>query len=121
MSKKRLSRTYLVALEIILLLVLYVLSYAPLVRFCEGPSPSRSDNYSRARGVYVLYEPVDLLIDLTPLRKPLFIWADLWRVGDSFKERHVIRMYNLDTLRAWCPTNGPPHSVTLMADPEWDG
>jgi hypothetical protein len=35
-------------------------------------------------GELPIYQPVDWLIDNTPLQRPLFWWADLWRVEDVF-------------------------------------
>ena len=70
--------------------VLYVMSYAPLVRFREGADSPDSSlllsgvgsslYYVYNKTEYPLYRPVDWLIEETPLDTPLLIWADLWGV-----------------------------------------
>ncbi len=67
------SRTLLVAFAMIVLPVAYVLNYAPVVRM----TPVRIGTS--------VYAPVDWMIDNTPLREPLFWWADLWGVRDDFR------------------------------------
>ena len=53
------------------LLLVYVLSYAPVERL-QMSMPLHLPN-----GVH---RPVEWLIDYTPLRKPLFVWADVWGI-----------------------------------------
>ena len=67
------SLTSIVAFAMLVLPVLYVLSYAPVVRLCDGPPPFAT-----------VYGPVDWMIDSTPLEEPLFKWADLWSVNMDF-------------------------------------
>ncbi len=71
-----------------------MLSYAPVVRVREGPDPE----YSMPETLlvsppdeYPPYKPVDWMIDNTPLRKPLFWWADLWGVGVEFELATLVR------------------------------
>ena len=67
----------------------YVLSYAPVVRVNgrEYIQAGRVDFWVPSDGIrFPLYKPVDWLIDNTPLRGPLFIWAGLWGVGGEFRE-----------------------------------
>ena len=83
-------------LPLVLLGVAYVLSYAPVVRF-KGP-------YSGNRpGAFLfpidgsdlpVYRPVDYLIDETPLREPLFLWADLWGVREPFEFASAVRNFS---------------------------
>jgi len=64
--------------------LLYVLSYAPVVRWTRNPSPLVASDGSR----FPVYKPLDWLIDNTPARNLLFRWADLWGVGDIFRFNH---------------------------------
>ncbi len=83
------SLTSLIALVLIMTPLLYVVSYAPVVRWNRGVDAP--DSYFWASGGvgefgvyesvdYPLYKPVDWLIDETPLSKPLLWWAELWGV-----------------------------------------
>jgi hypothetical protein len=85
-----------------LLAVLYVLSYAPVVKWKEStlPSVSATDPHTGHTVVITtpvdgqglpLYVPVDWLIDHTILRHPLLRWADLWDVGTTFRVMSNIR------------------------------
>ena len=58
--------------------VVYVLSYAPVVRFSNGHRLAYISEFPA-------YEPVDGLIDWTPLREPLLVWADIWQVRGNFE------------------------------------
>ena len=94
------SFTSLVAFGVVLLPFVYVLSYAPAVRVCGRTRPV--EELLTISGVYYMepvvfqqrladaslyppYQPVDWLIDNTPLRKPLFYWAELWGVREQFE------------------------------------
>ena len=95
------SRTSLVAFVLIVTPLVYVLSYAPVVRVCgrtaEVPFTVRdriSVSYSLPEtytlkpadaSLYPTYQPVDWLIDNTPLRQPLFYWAEIWGVRNQFQ------------------------------------
>lgn len=90
------SRTSIVAFAMILLPVLYVVSYAPFVRVCAGTYTERrthrisvldpSDVILPGDGSrYPAYKPVDWLIDNTPIRGPMFWWADIWGVRDELE------------------------------------
>lgn len=81
------------------LCVLYVLSYAPVVRFTGGseepdpwhpfaglvpPRPADSERFP-------IYAPIDWMIDHTPLARPLWWWAGLWGVRGDFEYAAVVR------------------------------
>lgn len=74
------SLTSLVAFGFCLLPIVYVLSYAPIVRFSEGP-----DRWFEVKEDYPLYHPVDWLIEQTPVREPFLGWAGIWGVRDRFQ------------------------------------
>ncbi len=59
---------------LLLLLVVYVLSYAPVYRWHYG-----SDRWTLPLADWeTVFVPVHFLIDETPLREPLLRWAALW-------------------------------------------
>lgn len=65
------------AIVVGILLLLYVLSYAPVYRLGKPLGFSRIDQPS------TIYRPVEWMIDNTPLAEPLFRWANCWGVrGD---------------------------------------
>ena len=76
------SRTSLVAFAMLLAPLLYVLSYAPVVRVCFD---------SHAIPPYELYAPIDWLTENTPLREPLFCWAEICGVRRVFEMRSAIK------------------------------
>lgn len=65
--------TAIVAL--LLLAAAYVGSYAPVVRFT-----------GTQRGDSIVYDPVDWILEREPFRTPLLAWANLWGVGDEFRQ-----------------------------------
>ncbi len=65
----------------VFVVVANVLSFAPNYRVL---SELRGD-ISPTRGIWRLYAPTNWLIDYTPLRAPLFAWADVWGVRDDFE------------------------------------
>lgn len=84
--------------------VLYVLSYAPVVRICQREvvlgilvTEEPEGRIHRVRiadsSRYPAYRTIDWVIDNTPLREPIFLWASAWGVreefefGKSFRER----------------------------------
>ena len=70
----------------VVLPLMYVLSYAPVVRVCEGPDPEDTTTFvENPPGRYPLYKPVNLLIDHTPFREPLLSWAEVWNVRARFE------------------------------------
>ena len=100
------SRTSLVAFAMIAGPFLYVLSYAPVVRICDGPDPEPpefvalySSFFVEKDPEYPLYVPVDWLIDNTPLETPLFIWAECWNVREHFRDEALFRMEREDHRR----------------------
>jgi hypothetical protein len=65
----------------LLLPVLYVLSYAPVYSVVR-----QNTNAMAPYGAsWVIYRPVDWLIDHTPLDGPLLTWANLWGVRMQFE------------------------------------
>ena len=81
MSRPR-TRGLATSLGLLLLLVmLYALSYAPAYRFHELP---RGGAGERA-GWQLAYRPVEWLIDRTPLSGLLLKWGDLWGVGGDLQ------------------------------------
>lgn len=115
------SLTSLVAFFLIVGPVVYVLSYAPVVRVCGRTVESRinletmpqsgaflpypdfgedavlvgSEVVIRQRvahsSLYPIYGPVDWLIGHTPLHAPLLSWADLWGVREAFELSEIER------------------------------
>lgn len=100
------SPRLVVALILVLAPILYVLSYAPVVRvlgrskeFANPPDLSAYSGNTRLVGqadcadasLYPAYGPVDFLIDHTPLREPLFSWAQIWDVRDDFENGRNLR------------------------------
>ena len=81
MKTRKPSLTSLVAFFLIVTPLVYVLSYAPVVRTGQVIC-----------GRSTVYRPVDWLIDNTPLRNPLFIWAGLFGVRRDFEIAGVRRM-----------------------------
>lgn len=83
--------------------VLYVLSYAPFVRLRGGIEYAPEDewggfhpmieSYGDGRD-YPAYKPVDWLIDRTPLRRPLFQWAGLFDVRSDMELAHSLRTFD---------------------------
>ena len=72
----------------------YVLSYAPMVKIKGG--------WAYGNGTITVsvpfdgdrlpfYRPLDWVIDSTPLKAPLFIWAGQWGVRDIFERAHGLR------------------------------
>ncbi len=80
----------------ITLLAVYPLSYAPVLRMVgpwksHGPISVGSPSTYFVSGTLHLpvdgrelpvYQPIDWLIDETPLREPLLDWAELWGLRD---------------------------------------
>jgi len=110
--------TVTVILLLFLLPVVYVLSSAPAVRLGLWPSAEVTTGNVVARrlkpgilrelrarkvgtsmivvvhghsGSIAAYKPVEWLIDETPLREPLFWWADVWGVGDDVRRLARLR------------------------------
>ncbi len=73
-----------VALALVLLAAAYLLSYAPVVRWHVAarvgtPGNTYLDGYDLP-----VYQPVDWIIDNTPLRTPLLWWTGVWGVRREF-------------------------------------
>lgn len=116
MRAARPSITSLVAFFLIVTPVVYVLSYAPVVRVCGrtvvefepdldipyppgthissypdfGDSPG-SEVLIADSSLYPMYGPVDWLMDHTSLRGPLLTWAELWSVREAFEVSEIER------------------------------
>lgn len=65
---------------------LYVMSYAP-VCWCMPTAESNGYVISPPCRHITAYRPVVWMIDRTPLRQPILMWADVWGV----RERMVLR------------------------------
>ena len=97
MKRQRPSITSLVAFVLITSPLVYVLSYAPVVRMSGGDTVF--DNEIIGAGDLVVadgasfpfFSPVDLIIDETPLRTPMLHWANLWGVRLEFEMGESIR------------------------------
>jgi len=78
---------------LLVLFVLYVISYSPVYALSKKYVYSRS--YTRNTEKYIanwdMYSPVNYLIDNTPLRAPLFTWASLWGVERDFRIGSITR------------------------------
>lgn len=70
----------LTSLLLLLLVLLYPLSYPPYlaVRYGDAFERETPGDYKHA-----LYRPVEYLIDATPLRKPLMRWGEAWGVDEE--------------------------------------
>lgn len=95
------SITSLVTFFLIVTPLVYVLSYAPVVRFLalseevDSAEPfagfmAPEPNDSREFPAYV---PIDWLIDNTPIRRPLFAWSGAWGVREDFEYAAEVRLY----------------------------
>jgi hypothetical protein len=73
---------------VVLVPLMYVLSYAPVYRLGMQRGWSGIDRQPAA------YRPVDWLIDNTPLNEPLYGWADLWGVRGDFVWAAAYRAFN---------------------------
>ncbi len=103
MNRRRPSITSLVAFFLIVSPLVYVLSFAPVVRICGQ------------RSLYPAYKPVNWMIDHTALREPLFIWAGIWGVRDEVEANSIARIIfdmapeeatgSTTPIQAW---SGPP-------------
>ncbi len=82
----------LTLVAVLLLPLLYVLSYAPVVRCIKANQPEDPYRLFVADGSDLpMYLPVDWLIDKTPLKKPLLWWAGFWGVGADFYLANGVR------------------------------
>ena len=84
------------AAAMVLILGMYVLSYAPVVRLKAGAGPAAVRLSPRGTTIGIdgddllFYKPIDTLIDHSPLaRKVLWYWASWWRVDRQF---HTTRL-----------------------------
>lgn len=98
-SRTKPSLTSLVAFVLIVLPIVYVLSYAPVFRFkIDAVTGDFTMADPPREGWQELYRPVEWLIDSTPMREPLLAWARLWGdyVGEDFRYRSDRRMAGED-------------------------
>ena len=78
--------------------LLYVLSYPVVVRAKYGRDAGLLFLFSAQEGLTV-YRPVDWLIDRTPVRGPLFFWADRWGVREEFESMELARFQPITHMR----------------------
>ena len=78
----------------------YILSYAPMYRWKQGPDPPPSIiEDERGNIVYIgpsglrtirlrlhRYAPVEWLIDNTLLSRPMLWWGDVWGCGETMRD-----------------------------------
>ncbi|REJ93206.1 MAG: hypothetical protein DWQ34_11170 [Planctomycetota bacterium] len=96
-GRNRSKRTVcLWALGAFLLTVHYVLSYAPAYRVMRD----WNGDLLPWGGYWWVYRPVDVLIDETPLQRPLMAWADVCGVRDEFDFAMFVR-----SSRSWDAEN----------------
>jgi hypothetical protein len=82
-----------VAAVVLFLVSVYALSYAPAFRLV------RAGNIHAPVDWWIVYRPMEWLIDETPLQTPLFVWARYCRVHDEMEVDTVIRRRN--RLKEW--------------------
>jgi hypothetical protein len=70
-----------IGLACVILPVLYVLSYAPVYRW----QANRQNQIFPVGPWRAIYDPVDWMMDKTPLRRPLLAWAEFWGIRSSFE------------------------------------
>lgn len=101
-SRIKPSHTSIIAFVLIVLPVLYVLSYAPFVRASRGRYSARRTHRMSvldpddvvlpgAGSRYPAYKPVDWLVDNTVLTEPLLLWSGLWGVREYFEHDTLLR------------------------------
>jgi hypothetical protein len=73
---------------LILLSVTYALSYAPVFRW----QMERQNTMCPEGKWRQLYDPVNWMIDRTPLRPPLLSWADYWNVRSPMETESWYRV-----------------------------
>jgi|SaaInlStandDraft_2_1057019.scaffolds.fasta_scaffold261088_2 hypothetical protein len=73
--------------------VAYPLSYAPYVRYRQTQPISMQSRLFGGPGETHVFGPIDWLIDTTPLRKPLFLWARVWGVESDFEFARMQRLW----------------------------
>jgi len=101
MSDKRKSPpTVAVILTLTVILVGYVLSYAPYIRYRYSirKRPPRGvlvsynmDTPYIVENRHTFYAPVEWLVDETPAKRPMLWWADVWDVRDKVSRDAVSR------------------------------
>ena len=72
---------------VLLAIVLYPLSYAPTLRIVRDFNLVSVSNPFGVHdgGELPVYQPADWIIDRTPMRKPMLVWADLFGVRSDFE------------------------------------
>lgn len=77
-----------VVLALVLLVPVYVLSYAPVAAIMiQSAERHHGPRWPAIRVAIPVYAPVDWLIDHTLLAEPLFRWAELFGIGNDFRIR----------------------------------
>lgn len=78
------------------ILLLYVLSYAPYLRARFGPDlpDILVPHFRQLDSASVpMYRPFEWMIDRTPMKKPLMAWARFWRVNNKTEEYSLRREF----------------------------
>lgn len=66
---------------VLVILVFYALSYAPVIRLQYGTDTKPARRIGGTGTPVSFYAPVHWAIDYTPARVPLLAWARLWDVA----------------------------------------
>ena len=117
MTSRKPSLTSLIAFAMIATPLVYVVSYAPVVRALRlegsGIYVSPSDELIPMPSEYAAYQPVDWLIDSTPLREAMLWWAGLWGVREEFELASTVRefspMFYIEVMDAYIDPRHPSH------------
>jgi len=88
-NERKRSRWPVAVLVMTMLAMVYALSYAPALKWYDESDPL----YAPFDASLLLYQPVEWLIDDTPLRKPLLLWADLWNVRPQTEHASTLRLH----------------------------
>jgi hypothetical protein len=78
-----------IVVGVALFLLFYTLSYAPALRGDDKPDPT----YALFNESVHLYGPVEWLIDNTPLRELLLVWAAVWGVREEAEHASTLRKH----------------------------
>ena len=96
-----------------LVLLAYVLSYAPMFRLTCG----RGERALPMGGPLAIYRPVDWMIDRTLLSQPLLAWARVCGVEAEFGSARFVRTHEINRDLPFRQRSGPK-AIGIFA-PEW--
>lgn len=91
----------------------YLLSYAPVYRIGKAYGWSNLDRQP------VVYQPINWMIDQTPLDEPLYLWADCWGVRGDFVWAAAARSFRRgESTLIVAPDPETPHLYEHVTDEE---